>query len=317
MRYLRFLIPALLLSACVTVRQYPIETLQPARLTYDGPKNSIAICAPQTLFSEAIRSNESAIGIPSDSLIANVLFSLQRQWEEAPGYENTQFYVHIVTADEDFDTSDFDLVLWLERLQISNTYYGQQYSFFEWGAYLYVQYMARWVARSNSGTMIDEFTDRDLMIWSSGIREDKSDAVANLPDIKDAWWDLGIAMSQKYIARIAPQWQSGTRSIYMINKFSELSTQAYTAMQNNAYARAFDIWENMLLSCRKKGQKRIKSQITFNMAVACEFQNQLDRAIYWAQRSANLNNQSQTVRYLVLLRQREQHHATLDLQMLN
>jgi len=88
-------------------------------------------------------------------------------------------------------------------------------------------------------------------------------------------------------------------------------------MQNNGYARAFDVWENMLLSCRKKGQNKIKSQITFNMAVACEFQNQLDEAIYWAQRSANLNLKSKTANYLKLLRERKQQQTQLDQQVNN
>ena len=102
----------------------------------------------------------------------------------------------------------------------------------------------------------------------------------------------------------------------MINKFPELSQKAYTAMQNNGYARAFDIWENMLLSCRNR-HKKTKSQIAFNMAVACEFQNQLDQAIDWAQRAVNLNGKPRTVNYLHLLNERTQHQVKLDIQTMS
>jgi len=297
------------------MRHCPIETLQPAKLTFEGSKNNIAICAPQTLLSEAIKYNATATDVSADSLIANILFSLQHFWEDAPGFEEAQFFIYITKNDELPVFSNFDMVVQLDELKVTNTYYGQQYGFFEWEAYLYIQFAVKWSVRDKSGIFLDEFTDRDLIVWPSGIRSDKAEAVANLPDVKDAWWDMGIALSKNYVTRIVPQWQTGMREIYMINKFPELSQQAYRAMQNDGYARAFDIWENMLLSCRKRGQKKIKSQITYNMAVASEFQNHLDDAMYWAQRSSNLNVKSTTVNYLRLLRERQQQQAQLDLQI--
>jgi hypothetical protein len=309
-----FALVPLFLSACVTVRNCPIEILQPARVTFEAPKKDIAVCASQTLFSDAIMSNESATGVPADSLIANILFSLQRFWEEAPGYEDARFFVYIANDNELPEVSDFDLVARLDRLQVNNTYYGQQYAYFEWEAYLYVHYAARWSIRDKSGALLDEYTDRDLIVWPSGIRPGKAEAVANLPDIQDAWWDMGIALARNCAARIVPQWHKGIRHVYMINKFPELSQQAYTAMQNDGYGRAFDIWETMLLSCRKNGQKRTKSQIAYNMAVACEFQNQLDQAVRWAQKSASLKRKFGTVDYLNLLHERQQHQTQLDQQ---
>jgi len=316
-RYLFILMTSIVLSSCVTIRQCPIETLHPAKLTFTGSKNNIAICAPQTLLVEAIRSNITATGIQADSLIANILYSLQHFWEDAPGFEDTHFFIYIVKDDEFPTFPNVDLVVQLYGLQIANTYYGQQYGFFEWEAYLYVQYVAKWSVRDKSGNLIDEFTDRDLMVWPSGMQEGKAEAVDKLPDVKDAWWDMGIALAKNYITRIVPQWQTGVREIYMINKFPELSQQAYRAMQNNGYARAVDIWENMLMLCRKNGQKKMKSQITYNMAVANEFKNQLDEAIHWAQRSINLKPKSKTANYLKLLRERKQQQTQLDQQVNN
>ena len=312
-RYL-WLFVLVFIPACVTVRNCPIETLQPAKVTFESPGKNIAICTPQTLLSDAMMSNDGATSVSADSLIKNILFSLQHSWKETPGYEDANFYTCVTNGDELPGASNFDLVVRLDQLQVKNTYYGQEYSYYEWEAYLHVQYAAKWSIRNKSGELIDDYTDRDLIVWPSGIRSSKSDAVMNLPDIKDAWWDMGIALAENYAARIAPQWQSGVRNIYMINKFPELSQRAYTAMQNDSYARAFDIWENMLLSCRKSGQKRIKSQITYNMAVACEFQNQLGQALYWIQRSANISHKYMTVNYLNILRKREQQQLQLDMQ---
>ena len=313
-RYLFFACITVFFPACVTMRHCSIETLQPAKLTFEGPKKNIAICTFETVLSESIKTEETAIEIQTDSLISNILHTLQRSWEEAPGFEDTQFYVYIIHPDELFVTSNYDFVVLLDNLMVRNSYYGQQYTFFEWEAYLYVQYLAKWSVRNNSGALIDEYTDRDLIMWSSGIHEGKFEAVEQLPEIKDAWWDMGIALAHNYAARIAPQWQTGTRNIYMVNKFPELSQRAYTAIQNEAYTRASNIWEAMLLSCRKRGQKNIKSQINYNMAVAYEFQNQLDEAIIWTQRSINLKQKSKTVAYLKLLRERQQYQIQLDMQ---
>ena len=312
-RYLLLLV-LVFFSACATIRNCPIETLQPAKITFEKSGKSIAICAPQTLLSDAVMSNDGAVSVPADSLIANILFSLQHAWKETPGYEDTEFYTYIIKSDELPGASNFDMVVRLDKLQVKNTYYGQEYSYFEWEAYLHVQYVAKWSIRNKSGALIDDFTARDLIIWPSGIRSGKSDAVMSLPDIKNAWWDMGIEMAQNYATRITPHWRTEVREIYMINKYPELSQKAHTAMQNDGFARAFDIWENMLLSCRKSGQKRVKSQITHNMAVAYEFQNQLDQALYWIQRSANISQKNRTVDYLNLLRERKQQQLQLDQQ---
>jgi len=304
----------LLLPACATMRKCPIETLQPENLTFEGSRNNIVICAPHSLLSDAIMSNVTAADVPADSLIANILFSLQRLWEEASGYEDTQFFIHITPTDELPEISNYDIMVRLDRLQINNTYYGQEYSYFEWEAYLYVNFTAKWSIRNGFGKLLDEYTDRDLMVWSSGMRMGKADAVMNLPKVKDVWWDMGIALAKKYIARVVPQWKTGVREIYMINKYPELSQQAYKAMQNNSYIRAFDIWENMLLSCRNR-HKKAKSQITFNMAVACEFQNELDQALYWAKRSLKLKVKTKTVNYLKILNERKQQNLQLDMQL--
>jgi len=142
-------------------------------------------------------------------------------------------------------------------------------------------------------------------------------AVINLPLIKDAWWDLGIAMANSYAARIVPNWHKDFRNIYMVNKYPELSQQAYTAMQRNGYARAFAIWENMLLQCRKRGQKTTKSQITYNMAVACEYQNDLEQAIHWLEVSMSHSKTRYSENYLNLLKERKNQREKLDMQTKN
>ena len=317
LRFLLFVVLTLHISSCVTTRSLPIETLQPARLDFEGARKNIAISSSPTLLSEATLLSDNTVSVPADSLIANILFSLQLFLKELPGYDDANLSTYTAISDEQAEYSNYDLLIQLDRLQISNAYYGQQYGFFEWEAYLYVHYAVNWSIRNASGSLIDNYSDRDDIIWRSGIHIGKSEAVDNLPSIKDACWDTGIAIAQRYADRIAPRWQTGARRIYMVNKFPDLSLLAYKAMQNDAYMRAFDIWESMLFSCRKRGQKKTKSQITYNMAVAYEFQNQLEQALYWAQRSANLNMKTRTANYIRLLKERQQYKEQLDKQLID
>jgi hypothetical protein len=297
------------------MRDCRIETLQPAQLATGEQKDNIAIYASQELLSETISSNDGVLGIPADSLILNILYSLKTEWEIAPGFENSNFSVFLLDSTDSLpNLSDYDVTVRLERMQIRNTYYAEQFGYMEWEAYLHVYCLARWIVSGKNG-LFDEYSDRDLMVWPSGICLSQSEAVLKLPNIYDAWWDAGIMMAKNYIGRITPQWETGIRNIFMINKFSDLSAQAYSAMQNNGYGRAFNIWEEMLLACRKKGQKKMKSRITYNMAVAREFEDRLDEALSLIKKSVNENSGTANNYYLRLLTQRKNQSTQLDQQI--
>ena len=317
--FLLYITAALFLASCATMRSIPIETLQPAKLSFDEglPKNIVIIASKDLLSESVITNTDGALFVPTDSLIENCLYSLQNFWKDAVGYQDAKFHVFIssdATPTPPVENSDFDIAVRLDKLYIKNTYYGQQYGFIEWEAYLYSHYSAKWSIHNRSGAILDDFTDNDLIVWSSGIQTSKSQAVENLPYVKDAWWDLGIVVAKNYAVRIFPQWKSGTRKIYMINKYPELSLQAYTAMMNDGYARSYHIWETMLLSCRKRGEKRTKSQIKYNMAIACEYQNLLEQAKDLAQQSVSLKDKYRHVNYLNLLSDREKQITLLNKQ---
>ena len=309
-RNLLILLVFVSVSACVTTHRIPIETLQPARVSFEFPKTNIVISASQALWDEAAMLANSA---NADSLIANILYSVKILLEILPGYDSSEFLV-IADANNDIQ-NEFDMLIQLDGLRINNTYYGQQHSYFEWEAFLHVHYAARWSIRNGSGDIVNEYSDRDLMMWRSGAFLTRDIAVENLPKVSDAWWDTGVTIAERFAARIAPQWQTSTRTIYDIENFYDLSQMAHTAMRNHAYWRAFDIWETMLMGCRKRGQKNLKSRITYNMAVALEFQNELDMAIHWAQRSVSFKQSNRNENYLRLLQDRQKNMRLLDAQL--
>jgi hypothetical protein len=313
-RYLLVVLTPLLISACVVMRECSIETLQPAQVLLDVPKQKIAVFASPTLFSDAMLSNVGTSDIYADSLISNILHSLKFFIEQSPGFAQADVSTFFVDQAEQIpEQFNYDWFIGLNRLQISNTYYGK-YSFLAWESFLHVHYAATWSIQNKEKTFTEDYADRDLQIWRSGV-DYGANLRANLPSIDDAWWDLGITIAHSCADYIAPHWQEETRSICMVNKFPDLSAQAYKAMLHEGYARAFDMWEEMLILCPKNGQRRAKSQITYNMAVTSEFEHKLDDAVKWAQQSVNYSANNANINYLQLLQKRKSQHLMLDRQI--
>ncbi len=316
MRYFRFLyLLPLLFSACVTVRECPIETLQPAKLAFEGQKKNIAVCASPTIFSYSVQTNPNADEIPGDSLVLNILYSLRAAWKNAPGFEDAKISMFATESDYPLpELAKYDLIVRLDKLRLKNTYVDEQHDFNRIAVILQVYYVAEWSVRDKAGRFLDYYTDRDMVMWYSGAYSNQTEALPYLPKTADAWWDTGIAIARSYAEHVTPRWQTEYRGIYMINNFPDLSKQAYTAMRNNGFERAFNIWEEMLIACRKKGQSKTKSRIAHNMAVACEFNNSLDDAIYWIQRSINYSSNKINYNYLRILKERQTQNILLDQQ---
>jgi hypothetical protein len=303
------------------MRELSIETLQPARVDISGQKQNIVFCASPAVLSNAVSSNEGTAGISVDSLILNLLYSLKSEWEKAPGFEGTTFSIAVTAnADSVLQTSKYDWMVSLDRMEVKNTYNGEysgmEYAYYwEWEAFMHVYYTVEWSVRSKSGRELDRYTERDLLLWSSGIQSSHAGAILNLPGISDAWWDMGIVLAQNYTKRLTPQWKKENRNVYIIGKYLQLSEQASTAVQNNGYTRAFNIWEDMLISCRKKGQKKRKSKISHNMAVACEYANMLNESLYWVQKSINYHSTPINRDYLYQIKERIEQSKILDQQI--
>jgi hypothetical protein len=142
-----------------------------------------------------------------------------------------------------------------------------------------------WTLQNRDASITNTQSDNDSQIWLAVSENDGDYMISYLPAIADAWWDLGIAIARSYADYITPYWRMENRHFFMLNKFPDHSLRAHDAMINGNYRKAFDIWEETLMLCGKTGEKRMKSQITLNMAIACELEHRLDEALTWAQRS--------------------------------
>ncbi|MDR1672756.1 MAG: DUF6340 family protein [Bacteroidales bacterium] len=268
-----------LAPACASIRECRIETLQPPEMPLNTPIEKIAVYAPPKLFSEAIVSNIKTADIASDSLIYNILYSLKMFIEEAPGFEES--VVSVFIADGDIpDKADYDWLIELKQLDIENNIGAQSGKLF-----LHARCSALWTLQNRDASVTDTRSDNDSQIWLAISENDGNYIISYLPTIADAWWDLGIAIARSYARYITPYWYTEDRQFFMLNKFPDHSRRAYDAMMNGNYQKAFDIWEEMLILCGKNGKTSTKSQITLNMAVACESEHRLDEALVWAQRS--------------------------------
>jgi hypothetical protein len=301
----------ILAASCAVIRECPIETLQPAKITLEAPRQSVAVFASPDIFSESFLINKMTDDMRTDSLILNLLYSLKYFMEQAPGFENTE--VSVFLAAQDSVPKDHDWFVGLNRLPVRNISYG--------GESLEVRCVAAWSIYNRDTSFTDKYIDVYAQVWKSdedisgGAGDSEYELTDKLPSIEDAWWDLGITVARACAAYLTPHWQREMRGIYMINRFPDLSVAAYAAMQNEDYDGAFAVWEKMLTLCSRKGQKNTKRQITYNMAIACEYLNLPDEAIRWAQRSVDHAPAAASYRYLEFLEERKEQAPILDKQI--
>jgi tetratricopeptide (TPR) repeat protein len=297
--YLLVILHVVLFTACTAVREYPLETLQPASLVLNEPNRSIALYAPSSLFDYSVMANEEVSeDISTDSLTFNILYSLKNFIENAPGFGNST--VNVFIADNPAQVpEEADWYVGVTRLQIANTYYSVPY---HWEAKFYAHYVFVCNVENADKSFSDDFVERDMQDWSSRITEW---GTSQLPSVADAWWDLGIALARTCAEHVTPHWRNETRKIYLISRFNDDSALAYKAMRDNNYNRAFALWEEMLISCRKGKQKKIKSRIAYNLAVVCEMQNQFDDALHWIQQSIAYSANQDNNQYLKKLKERQ------------
>ncbi|MDR1666290.1 MAG: tetratricopeptide repeat protein [Bacteroidales bacterium] len=302
-----------LFTSCSVMRECPVETLQPAQISFDSLRRSIAVYAPSGLFDLSVSSNEGTAAIAADSLVYNLLYSVKSYLEQSPGFQKTRVEVFLADHPTEIPVA-CDWYIGFSHLELHNSTYARPHVFFpSWTVYLQVR-SAIVCSVGRDEQVLHSFEKHDLLEWSATIGAG-DDPALYLPSVADAWWDTGIAIARACTDHIAPHWQEEWRPVFMISRFPDDSALAYTAMKDGNYARAYEMWDEMLISCRKRGQKRMKSRILHNMAVTLEMQDRIEDAVQQVRQSIRYSSLPENREYLRLLLQRLSQKTELDKQI--
>ncbi|MBP6978801.1 MAG: DUF6340 family protein [Bacteroidales bacterium] len=122
--------------------------------------------------------------------------------------------------------------------------------------------------------------------------------------------DACYVSGQEYAFRITPLWQTTGRKYYTWP--GDVSKQAKEFVSQEDWLSAARIWK----SATSDSKRSISAMACFNMALACEIEDNLEMSLYWAKRSDTLQPyRIATQDYIQLLDQRIKDRAKLDLQM--
>lgn len=115
---------------------------------------------------------------------------------------------------------------------------------------------------------------------------------------------------QEYALRVTPIWETVTRNYYTWP--GDLSKQAQEFAGQGDWLSAARIWNEETTNPKSSNA----AMACLNMAVACEMEDNLEMAVYWAKRSDSLApNKITTQDYLEVLKQRLDDRPKLDRQM--
>ncbi len=133
------------------------------------------------------------------------------------------------------------------------------------------------------------------------------EALANLPNLKKAVYDLASTAGQHNAYRIFPVWDPVTR-IYYTGSNKKMKEAARYAEKNQWIAAAL-IWKKLAYTAGNK----LAARAAFNMALVSEINDKLDVAVSWLQRSLDLEESRITRNYLDILQERIGEYHKMNL----
>jgi hypothetical protein len=339
-RSVLYILPVILLFSCKTT-QVSVEILKPAQITIPSQIKSIAIINGSTP-SKRERAKNIMEGIitgevpfvdkrAAEQCISGVANRLQDspRFKSAilPGIQVKGTGTRQFPAPLEWDyveeickNNNVEAIAVLEVFDSNNTYSqtereakrkdgDKEIKYTEYIAQLNIEIEAGWrIYYPYKQEIIDQNIYHDARSWNNASNTPKK-AQAGLPMLETAVSDAGYYAGQQYAIRISPMWQWVSRQYYKKGN-ADLELASRKAKVND-WKGAAEIWQKHVNSSDPK----IGGYATYNMALACEMDGDLECALDWAQKSfVNFNNKS--ARYYVnILKRRINDQVRLREQM--
>jgi len=145
--------------------------------------------------------------------------------------------------------------------------------------------------------LIDSYLYNDTLVWDYSF-----DEADNPPEqyklLQEMVKSAGYWAGSEYVERIFPYWKNVNR-FYYVNEHSEFKKADYYIKSNEIELAAKE-W----LKFTSSNDKTIAAHACFNMAVAFEMLDHLDKALVWAEKSNKLQESSLSKKYVSALKKR-------------
>ena len=186
--------------------------------------------------------------------------------------------------------NNVDALVALEVFDSNNTYgmgerkakrkeNNTEITYTEYVASLNVQIEAGWrIYYPAEKKIVDQNIYADSRRWSNA-SDAKKKAQAGLIPIENAVSQAGYYAGQQYAKRISPLWMWVSRMYY--KKGNDDFKRATRKAQVNDWKGAAELWKKYV----NAGDRKLAGYATYNMALACEMDGDLETALEWAKKS--------------------------------
>lgn len=233
---------------------------------------------------------------------------------------NVQKQIHIdpefgIYSKEDIsriaDTTNADLLLSLDHFYTKN---GSMFFPFSGTANQVVQVHYFWTAYDlNKNEMVFHVADSDTIAWTH-TADFKREALKNIPNRKDAVLNAADLAGVSTARYLVPHWIDVERMYY---RSGHVDMKPATELaEQGKWMEAAELWKQNMDNPNKK----IVAKCKYNMAVACEMNDDLDAALAWVVESYHMFGEkneihaAQCKQYILILSQRKVDRSLIDRQ---
>ncbi len=290
------LILSLFLISCSSYEQLSIDTLQPAKYSFQPEIKSVVLVDNSLAYRN---KGVHSISLPSESYSIDtiwkddfpkvVLDGLKNELDHRNFFDTV--YVHEVSlrraglSDSTFISWNLidnlckkynaEAVISIEgylyqtNIKVENMFDGNMYGYLDASSAL----LYRAYNNLNHSIILKEL-GKDTISWSvygSGLTY----IAQNLPSLRNSLEDLANYMGQKIADDIAPFWETEKRIFY--NSGNLYFLQATEYIRNNNWGEAIKLWKYVF----EHSQKKVKARAAYNLALASEVQGDYESSEYW------------------------------------
>ena len=172
------------------------------------------------------------------------------------------------------------------------------------------EYNAEWrLYYPHHSLSVDQFQKTDRLLWRGWryLPDDShqqllivnADLHQQLPKVKSALIEGGIAAGYIMADEISPKWLSQPRN-YFVTRKADID-KAIPLIEKNKWEEASQIWTKYATV----NSKRTRSKVEFNLALASEMNGDLDLALQWCRKSIETYDSPCKKVYLSVIKQRQ------------
>ncbi|MDR0231778.1 MAG: tetratricopeptide repeat protein [Dysgonamonadaceae bacterium] len=294
-------------SSCKTTHNFAIEIREPAKITFPADVAKVVVinnaAAPETGdFGAEYYFNNKEISAPStinfDSAIWVSVSALAKGIYDEKFFSETMAYLEPVRTDNAnmeiqpipkdikqtiYDTTDADAIISIDRCLFR---YSQKVNQPAVGYYTFVNTktdvnITYSVYLRDREKPLTSFSLQDSLLFSSQIIGDSAFLYDILPNTLIE--EMAAYIGEKVVPYFTPSWKGVERNLYTSLEARMKESLAYA--KANKWTAAKEIWLQLY---DKKNNSTEQARLANNIAVAFEIQDDLHKALEWAQKAEML-----------------------------